>query len=322
MKNYQTDKEWLEVITSQISRKKEKKTPQKTEQPKVNAMAIAKGGGLRDIAGMNELKRLVTESFINVLKNKELAKKFGINPPSFLFYGPAGVGKTFFAEKVAEETGINFIRVTPDDLASSYIHGTQAKIGELFKEAEEKAPTLLFLDEFDAMVPRRSTNDENFQNGEVNEFLCMLNNANERGIYVMAATNHPERIDNAILRTGRIDELIYVDLPDKEARESLFRLKLSKLPTVNNLNLSQLADMTKGFNCSDIGYIVQVASRRMFNESIAQNACRLITQEVLIESITERRPSVSPKDLREFERLKSEFSPKQKGVQPKGIGFH
>lgn len=322
MKNYQTDKEWLEVITFQLSRKKEKKTPQKTEQPKVNAMAIAKGGGLRDIAGMNELKRLVTESFINVLKNKELAKKFGINPPSFLFYGPAGVGKTFFAEKVAEETGINFIRVTPDDLASSYIHGTQTKIGELFKEAEEKAPTLLFLDEFDAMVPRRSTNDENFQNGEVNEFLCMLNNANERGIYVMAATNHPERIDNAILRTGRIDELIYVDLPDKEARESLFRLKLSKLPTVNNLNLSQLADMTKGFNCSDIGYIVQVASRRMFNESIAQNACRLITQEVLIESITERRPSVSPKDLREFERLKSEFSPKQKGVQSKGIGFH
>lgn len=322
MKNYQTDKEWLELITSQLSRKKEKKTPQKTEQPKVNAMAIAKGGGLRDIAGMNELKRLVTESFINVLKNKELAKKFGINPPSFLFYGPAGVGKTFFAEKVAEETGINFIRVTPDDLASSYIHGTQAKIGELFKEAEEKAPTLLFLDEFDAMVPRRSTNDENFQNGEVNEFLCMLNNANERGIYVMAATNHPERIDKAILRTGRIDELIYVDMPDKEARESLFRLKLSNLPTVNNLNLSQLADMTKGFNCSDIGYIVQVASRRMFNESIAQNACRLITQEVLVESITERSPSVSPKDLREFERLKSEYSPKQKGVQPKGIGFH
>lgn len=322
MKNYQTDKEWLELITSQLFRKKEKKTPQKTEQPKVNAMAIAKGGGLRDIAGMNELKRLVTESFINVLKNKELAKKFGINPPSFLFYGPAGVGKTFFAEKVAEETGINFIRVTPDDLASSYIHGTQAKIGELFKEAEEKAPTLLFLDEFDAMVPRRSTNDENFQNGEVNEFLCMLNNANERGIYVMAATNHPERIDKAILRTGRIDELIYVDMPDKEARESLFRLKLSNLPTVNNLNLSQLADMTKGFNCSDIGYIVQVASRRMFNESIAQNACRLITQEVLVESITERSPSVSPKDLREFERLKSEYSPKQKGVQPKGIGFH
>ena len=147
MKNYQTDKEWLELITSQLFRKKEKKTPQKTEQPKVNAMAIAKGGGLRDIAGMNELKRLVTESFINVLKNKELAKKFGINPPSFLFYGPAGVGKTFFAEKVAEETGIHFIRVTPDDLASSYIHGTQTKIGELFKEAEEKAPTLLFLDQ-------------------------------------------------------------------------------------------------------------------------------------------------------------------------------
>lgn len=72
----------------------------------------------------------------------------------------------------------------------------------------------------------------------MNEFLCMLNNANERGIYVMAATNHSERIDKAILRTGRIDELSYVDMPDKEAKESLFKLKLSNLPTVNNLNLT------------------------------------------------------------------------------------
>ena len=88
-----------------------------------------------------------------------------------LFYGPAGVGKTFIAEKVAEEIGIHFMKVIPDDLASSYIHGTQAKIGNLFLEAEEKAPTLLFFDEFDCMVPQRSNNNDNNQNGEVNEFL-------------------------------------------------------------------------------------------------------------------------------------------------------
>lgn len=154
------------------------------------------------------LKQLVTEGFINVLNNQECAKAFGITPPSLLFYGPAGCGKTFFAEKIAEEVGINFMKIVPDDLASPLVHGTQEKIGEVFRKAERKAPTLIFFDEFDAMVPQRTNDDRNYQNGETNEFLCMLNNAAEKGIYVLAATNHPERIDKAVLRTGRIDELI------------------------------------------------------------------------------------------------------------------
>ena len=116
----------------------------------------AKGHGFGDIAGMNELKEFVTEGFINVLKNHKCAEVYGIKPPSMLFYGPAGCGKTFFAEKMAEEIGINFMKIVPDDLACTWVHGTQQKIGEVFKDAEKKAPTLLFFDEFDAMVPKRS----------------------------------------------------------------------------------------------------------------------------------------------------------------------
>ena len=161
------------------------------------------GNGFADVAGMDELKRMVTEGFINVLNHRECAEAYGIRPPSLLFYGPTGCGKTFFAEKIAEEVGINFMKVLPDDIASTLVHGTQEKIGELFRKAESKAPTLMFFDEFDAMVPRRSNDDRNYQNGEVNEFLCMLNNAADRGVYVLAATNHPERIDKAVLRTTR-----------------------------------------------------------------------------------------------------------------------
>lgn len=326
MNKFQSDKEWLGRILPPIQREKKSKIPLKASPSTEKSATTAqkKGGGLQDIAGMTELKLLITESFINVLKNRECAEKFGIKPPSMLFYGPAGVGKTFFAEKVAEEIGIHFMKVVPDDLACQYIHGTQAKIGELFKEAEEKAPTLLFFDEFDCMVPKRSSNDENYQNGEVNEFLCMLNNASSKGIYVMAATNHPERIDKAVLRTGRIDELIYVGMPDEAARESLFKMSLSKLPCSKEINFAQLADMTKGFNCSDIGYIVQIASRRMFNASIQESckACLPITQEVLVDTIKKRSPSVSSKDLRDFERIQSELSPLQNGTQPRSIGFH
>ena len=273
---------------------------------------------------MDELKTFITESFINVLNNREIAQAYGILPPSLMFYGPAGCGKTFFAERVAEEVGVNFMKVVPDDIASKWVHGTQEKIAEVFRKAERNAPTLLFFDEFDAMVPARTGEDHHNQNNEVNEFLCMMNNASEKGIYIIAATNHPENIDKAALRTGRIDELIYIDMPDKASRESLFRLSLSKLPASDDIDYERLADMTSGYNCSDISYIVKVASRKMFNESIAQKdqPYKLITQVQLEEAIKHKSPSVSQRDLREYERVRGEFSPKDEGRKPVTIGFH
>lgn len=320
------EKEWL--------RKMNGGKPVQAEVEKIPAAAVAKAddkpiakvtrNGFKDVAGMDELKQLVTEGFINVLNNRECAKAFGVTPPSLLFYGPAGCGKTFFAEKVAEEVGVNFIKVVPDDIASTLVHGTQEKIGALFAKASRQAPTVIFFDEFDAMVTQRSNDDRNYQNGETNEFLCMLNNAAEKGIYVLAATNHPERIDKAVLRTGRIDELIYVDMPDFDARESLFRLTLSKLPTAEDIDYARLADMTKGYNCSDISYIIKVASRKMFNASILEKdqPYKVITQKLLEDTILHKAPSVSSRDLREYERIRSELSPKDESCKHQTIGFH
>ena len=321
------EKEWLRKMTTErCGRAKEQVPPvtRATTQPATPQKKDKHHQGFSDVAGMDELKQFVTEGFINVLNNRECADAFGITPPSLLFYGPAGCGKTFFAEKIAEEVGIHFIKVVPDDLASTLVHGTQEKIGEVFRKAEKKAPTLIFFDEFDAMVPQRSNDDRNYQNGETNEFLCMLNNAAEKGIYVLAATNHPERIDRAALRTGRIDEIIYVDMPDDKARESLFRLKLSKLPKADDIDYQHLAELTKGYNCSDISYIVKVASRKMFNASIREKEqpYQLITQQLLEETITQRSPSVTSRELREFERLRNEFSPRDKQAGRTTIGFH
>ena len=320
------EKEWLRKLsTVQTTTKADVETPQKAAEALPPIKEPKKNGchGFADVAGMDELKQMVKEGFINVLNNQECAKAFGITPPSLLFYGPAGCGKTYFAEKIAEEVGINFMKIVPDDLASTLVHGTQEKIGEVFRKAERKAPTLIFFDEFDAMVPRRSNDDRNYQNGEVNEFLCMLNNAAEKGIYILAATNHPERIDKAVLRTGRIDELIYVDMPDSKARESLFRLELSKLPAAEDIDYERLADLTKGYNCSDISYIVKVASRKRFNESIQEKnkPYKVITQSLLEDSILRKSPSVSSRELREFERVHSEFSPKDAASKQAAIGF-
>ena len=319
------EKEWLRKMNG--SKKVEKGVQEapatstmQTEEKKPDSKPC---NGFADVAGMDELKQLVTEGFINVLKNKECAKAYGITPPCLLFYGPAGCGKTFFAEKIAEEVGIHFIKVVPDDIASSYVHGTQEKIAEVFKRAAKHAPTLIFFDEFDAMVSKRSSDDRSHQNGEVNEFLCMLNNASEKGIYVLAATNYPDHIDRAVLRAGRIDELIYVDMPDFQARESLFRLELSRLPAAEDIDYGRLADLTKGYNCSDISYIVKTASRKMFNVTIKEKEkpYQVITQALLEDSISHKSPSVSSRELREFERVRNEFSPKDEGSKQVSIGF-
>lgn len=296
------------------------------QPPNSNTQTVPKhkSSGFKDIAGMEEQKRLIREGLINLIQNQQLAKEYNLSPPSVLLYGPPGCGKTFFAEKTAEEAGVSFIKINPDDIASHYVHGVQEKIGELFIRAGKMAPTIVFLDEFDAMVPKRTSNDNGLQNGEVNEFLCMMNNASERGIYIMAATNHPEYIDPSILRTGRIDEKIFIGMPDKESREALFRLTLSKLPIQQDIDYYKLADSTEGFNCSDIKYVVNVASRTMFNKCITytSNGIAPITQELLEDVIAHQAPSVSKSELREYERIHSEFSPKDKGISRRTIGFH
>lgn len=324
MNTSEAEKEWFRRIRGGQSTAEQKSVPAKEAEREPESKKVDKGRGFNDVAGMNELKDLVTEGFINVLKNPKCAEVYGINPPSMLFYGPAGCGKTFFAEKMAEEVGIHFMKIVPDDLACTWVHGTQQKIGEVFRDAEKKAPTLLFFDEFDAMVPKRSGDEANqHYDSEVNEFLCMLNNASDRGIYVIAATNHPERIDKAVLRTGRIDEMIYIDMPDWEARRSLFSLALSKLPSETDIDMNRLAELTEGYNCSDISYIVKSAARRMFNKTIRENRgeYKLISQALLEETISNRNPSVSGRDLREYERVRSEMSPKDKGERHVTIGF-
>ncbi len=284
----------------------------KTVKPK----KVRRGNGFKDVAGMSDLKESIKKSVLNILRNAEKAKKYKISIPNgMLLYGPPGCGKSFFAEKFAEESGYNFIYVKSSDLASIYVHGSQEKIGKLFDEARENAPTILCFDEFDALVPNRDKINNASQSGEVNEFLSQLNNCGQDGVFVIASTNRPQNIDKAVLRRGRIDKIVYLPVPDKEARAGIFQIHLSERPYDIGIDYDRLASLTENYVASDIAYIVNEAARVALEQD-----CN-ITQEMLEESIKQTPPSVSKKTIEEYEKIKQELEGPT-SERPRGrIGF-
>ena len=274
-----------------------------------------KGNGFKDIAGMNELKQMLTQKVIFILKDKEKAARYKLLPPNgMLFYGPPGCGKSFFAEKFAEETGFNFMLVKASDLGSIYVHGSQGKIADLFKKAEESKPTIICFDEFDAFVPNRSNKGAEHQAGEVNEFLSQLNNCAQRGIFVIATSNRPDMIDPAVLRTGRIDKLVYIPMPDKEARCERFKLHLSGRPCAD-IDSERLAELTDGYIASDIAYIVNDAAMgAAFND-------QPITQQLLEEVIGSIHPSIGKDVANSYENLRQKMEDSDNRNKRPKIGF-
>ena len=280
-------------------------------------------GGLDEVAGMSELKALFRRDFIRIVRNPKVAQAYGIKPSNCtLLYGPQGCGKTFIAEKAAQESGLKYKVVNPSELGSIYIHGSQQKIAELFDEAEKKGPMILIFDEFDAIVPKREADRNGNQANEVNEMLTQLNNCASRGIYVLATTNRPGLLDPAIMRKGRVDRMVYVSLPDKEARKELFRLEIEKRPFVE-IDYEELAAVTENFTCSDISYIVEEAARLCFEETLDRGLDDPLPLSMnrMMEVIKVTRSSVSEQQRREYLELKDEMENRQSAGNRKKVGF-
>ena len=273
------------VETSENASRQRKEEPKTATEPERTVSLEFKkagknGGGFADIAGMDELKDQLTKRVIWVLKDKEKAEKYKLTPPNgMILYGPPGCGKTFFAEKFAEESNFNFTIVNGSDLGSSYLHGTQGKIAALFDKAEKNAPSIICFDEFDSFVPSRSSRAAEHRPEEVNEFLSQLNNCSKRGIFVIGTTNRLDMIDPAVQRKGRMDLRIEVPAPDVKTREAIFRIHLKDRPIADDINYEELAKATDNYASADIAFIV--------NESamMAALADMPITQQHLLNSI-------------------------------------
>lgn len=259
--------------------------------------------GFAAIAGMDDLKEKLRIDIIKVLKDPNRAKRFGITIPNgLLLYGPPGCGKTFFAEKLAEEIGCNYIYVKCSDIASPYIHGGQGKIAAIFDEARKMAPTLLFLDEVEAMITDRSKHNTVSESGEVNEFLTQLNNCGQDGVIVIGATNKPNLIDKAALRSGRLALHYYIPQPSFKTRKRLFEIILKNRAVSSNIDQVKLAKMTENYSCSDIKEIVDNAGRIAFGTD-----CDQITQAMLESACKELKSHLTIDVIKEYEAIRDNF---------------
>lgn len=303
---FQSADEFIKAIDGDVkierqSTKRKILSQQQSDNTPVSSAIKKKGEGFAAVAGMEELKQQMREEVIEPLHNPEEYHRYGVTIPNgMLLYGPPGCGKTFFAKHFAEEVGFNFMCITPATLKSRYVNATQENIAKMFKEAEENAPTVIFIDEMNELVPNRDDgNVHEMSRSAVNEMLAQMDRTGEKGIFIIGATNYPNMIDPAILRAGRLDKKYYIGVPDIEARMALFRLYLNKRPYDFGLDYHQLADMTQGYVSADIQLIVNDASRN----ALCQHS--KITMELLKVAIRNTAPSLSNNELRKYERIRA-----------------
>ncbi|KAK6202417.1 cell division control protein 48 [Scheffersomyces amazonensis] len=225
-----------------------------------------------DIGGLDAIKNELKETVEYPVLHPDQYQKFGLAPTKgVLFFGPPGTGKTLLAKAVATEVSANFISVKGPELLSMWYGESESNIRDIFDKARAAAPTVVFLDELDSIAKARggSHGEGGASDRVVNQLLTEMDGMNaKKNVFVIGATNRPDQIDPALLRPGRLDQLIYVPLPDEPARLSILQAQLRNTPLEPGLDLKEIAKITHGFSGADLSYIVQRSAKFAIKDSI------------------------------------------------------
>jgi len=229
-----------------------------------------------DIGGLEQTKRELQEMVRYPIEHRHLFERFGMQASrGVLFYGPPGCGKTLMAKAIANECGANFISVKGPELLNMYFGGSEANVRNLFDKARAASPCILFFDEMDSIARARGSGGSGSSDTSdrvINQILSEIDGMGSgKTLFIIGATNRPDILDPGIMRPGRLDQLIYIPLPDRESRISIFNANLRKSPIGDDISIEQLADATDGFSGADITEICQRAAKNAIRDCITHD---------------------------------------------------
>jgi transitional endoplasmic reticulum ATPase len=229
----------------------------------------------QDVGGLHDVKRQLIESVEWPLKHAALFARAGIRPPKgILLSGPPGCGKTLLAKAVANESQVNFISVKGAALLSKYVGESEKGVREVFKKARQASPCIIFFDEIDALVPTRGGGDSDARVGErvISQFLTEMDGVEElTGVLVLGATNRADLLDPALMRPGRFDVHVAIDVPDEDGRQEIFRIGLRDKPVADDVSVEELAAITEDFNGAEIQAVCQRAAMAAVRQTLERS---------------------------------------------------
>jgi transitional endoplasmic reticulum ATPase len=273
-----------------------------------------------DIGGLDAARDRLREGVELPLKHPDAFRRVGIRPAKgFLLYGPPGTGKTLLAKATARESQANFIATKSSDLLSKWYGESEQQIARLFARARQVAPTVIFFDELDSLVPARGggLGEPQVTERVVNTILAEMDGLEElNNVVVIGATNRPNLIDPALLRPGRFDELVYVGTPDTAGRRRILAIHTEDMPLAPDVDLESLAKRTERFTGADLEDLVRRAGLTALRRGLDADKVTMADFEA---ALVETRASVTPEMLEEYDRIQQTL--KSEAVRPTGIGF-
>lgn len=286
----------------------------------------------KDVGGLEDVKKELFESIQYPILHGDLFQRFGMKPSrGILFYGPPGCGKTLLAKAIANECGANFISIKGPELLTMWFGESEANVRELFDKARAASPCILFFDELDSIAKARSSGGgagSEALDRVINQILTEIDGiASKKSVIVIGATNRPDILDSAITRPGRLDQLIYIPLPDLETRMNIFKACLRNAPVAENVSIEVLAKATTGFSGADIAEICQRAARCAVRECVEARTAYVkklqvqendpkafeyplnaIQRKHFEEAMSVARRSVSDEEIKRFEQFKKKIA--------------
>jgi len=264
-----------------------------------------------DIGDLEEAKQKIRELVELPMKYPQLFKKLGIEPPKgVLLYGPPGCGKTLLAKAVANETEAYFIAINGPEIMSKFYGESEQRLREIFEEAKEHAPAIIFIDEIDAIAPKREEVTGEVEKRVVAQLLALMDGLEARGdVIVIAATNRPNALDPALRRPGRFDREIEIPVPDRRGRLEILQVHTRNMPLAPDVDLKKIAEMTHGFTGADLAALCREAAMRALRRILPKIDLEkeevppevLDSLEVTMEDFLNAFREITPSALREIE---------------------